>query len=354
MRQTDDNAPITDGLLCALFEQMEDHIALYDPSGRYLGCNATSRNEPLASPSEAPPLTERCPAHDSAATLEIIREVAASGEPRTWDEDIFQQDQRLWYRVQAQPISDDKGRIEAVAKITRNITELKQAETEVQESRRQLRALSAHLDSVRDSESMRISRQIHDELGQALTCLKMDVAWLRKRLDQSQTQLLDKAVEMETFTDRTIEIVQRIASELRPIILDDLGLADAIEWLVADLEARTEIEFHTVIEPEDIELGNQKAYALYRILQEALTNVVRHSGATLVNVSLIDDGETVTLEVRDNGRGIGEEQIFQTDSIGLFQIRERAEFLEGRLEISGEVGRGTTIILNFPTPCSEA
>lgn len=229
-----------------------------------------------------------------------------------------------------------------------DITEQKRAQEELEHSREQLRNLSTYLQSVREKESARIAREIHDELGQSLTALQMDVSWLGGQLPDDCTLLREKARRMERLVDATIDSVHRIITELRPILLDDLGLTAAIEWQAQEFEERTGIECDVYIDCHDSSIEKDLATALFRIFQETLTNVVRHAGATLVRVRLVQGEEGLCLEVIDNGKGITRKQAEDPRSFGIIGIRERVNLWNGRVRITGKSKRGTTVAILIP------
>ena len=222
----------------------------------------------------------------------------------------------------------------------------------------QLRALTGRLQSVREEERARIAREIHDELGQALTALKMDLAWLAARLARASQEswvppLLDKAQSMSELLDTTVQKVRRIATELRPGVLDNLGLAAAIEWQAQDFQNHSGIRCLVATDAaqlEDLELGRDPSTAVFRILQEALTNVARHAGASEVRISLQEDEIAVILEVADNGRGIAEEEIRHIRSLGILGMRERATLVGGELQVGRLGERGTRVTFRMPYP----
>ncbi len=213
--------------------------------------------------------------------------------------------------------------------------------------RKVLRSLSAHLESVREDERMRIAREIHDELGQVLTALKMDLAYLTvKKADPS---LDEKTKPMLEMIDSTIQTVKRISSELRPGVLDDLGLIAAIEWQACEFQKRTGIECAVSFSPKHIILDRDRATAIFRIFQEAVTNVIRHAEATRVDIRLEEKDGQIVLCVNDNGKGVTEEQISSPSSFGLVGIRERAYFAGGKVKISGVPDRGTSLEVVIPS-----
>ncbi len=240
------------------------------------------------------------------------------------------------------------GLLKLILGISQDITERKAVEQELNNSREQLRILLAHLQSVREDERTRISREIHDELGQSLTALKIDLSWLLKRLSKEQKPLVEKVELMSNLIDMNIQTVKRISAELRPGLLDDLGLPAAFEWQAEDFQKRTGIHCEVRIHPEDIALDRNLSTAIFRIFQETLTNVVRHAKAKNVGVTLTKKKEEVLLEVKDDGKGITEKQISSPKSIGLIGMRERVHFFGGGVKISGKKDKGTVVTVTIP------
>ncbi|HYY93142.1 MAG TPA: response regulator [Pyrinomonadaceae bacterium] len=237
----------------------------------------------------------------------------------------------------------------AVMVLANDVTERKRAEEQLERSNEQLRALSVRLQAVREEEAVRIAREIHDELGGALTGLKMDLSWIGKRLsEQSRAAVQQKLQSALELIDETVVKVRNISTELRPSVLDDLGLAAAIEWQAREFQRRTEIRCEIVSLQEETTLSAEKSTAVFRIFQEILTNVARHAQASLVNVRMEERGGCLILEVSDNGRGIKEEEVAAATSIGLLGMRERAMIFGGRVEVTGDEGRGTTVTVRIP------
>ncbi|MGH7602131.1 MAG: histidine kinase, partial [bacterium] len=224
----------------------------------------------------------------------------------------------------------------------------KQVEQELIGSREQLRNLSAYLQAAREEERTRIAREIHDELGQSLTALKMDLFWLQKRLPESREHLNEKTKTMAKLIDMTINTVQRISAELRPGLLDNLGLAAAIEWQAKAFRDRTGIELELKCSLDSNDIERERSTAIFRIFQEALTNVVRHAGATRIVVNVRQNAHMLLLKVRDNGKGITREEIFDANSFGLIGMRERVHPWGGRVKIKGVPGKGTVVFVNLP------
>ncbi|MCG3114143.1 MAG: PAS domain S-box protein [Candidatus Manganitrophus sp. SA1] len=224
----------------------------------------------------------------------------------------------------------------------------KSVEKELRRSQEQLRNLSSRLHSMVEEERTRISREIHDELGQLLTILKMELSWLKKRLPKKETLLRDRTKSMAKLVDTTVQTLRKISTELRPGVLDDLGLTAAIEWQVQEFQSRTGMRCHFTVRPEEILLDPDRSTAVFRIFQETLTNIVRHANADEVAILLEKTEENLILEVKDNGRGITQSQITNSKSLGLLGIRERALLWGGTVQISGVPGKGTIITVQIP------
>lgn len=226
--------------------------------------------------------------------------------------------------------------------------ERQRAEEKLRKSLEQLRALTTYLQYVREEERTRIAREVHDELGQALTGLKLDMSWLAARLARNAKPVKAKVKTMVDHIDETIQTVRRIATELRPGILDSLGLVAALEWQANEFYSRTGIPCNVVAAVDDSQLQPQFATVFFRIYQETLTNIIRHAKATQVDVRLAEEGGALVLTVKDNGRGISEEEIANTRSIGLVGMRERAMLIGGEITLQGSPGKGTMVTLRVP------
>ncbi|MDA0738008.1 MAG: sensor histidine kinase [Nitrospirae bacterium] len=235
--------------------------------------------------------------------------------------------------------------------LEKEITERKQVEEHLRVSRGELRDLSHRLQSIREEEKSNIAREVHDELGQVLTALKMDLSCLDEDSRDSNT-FHKKIQSMSDLLDQTVETVQRICLELRPKVLDVFGLAEAIEWQTKEFQDRTGIQCDLVMEQEKGELDSERSLTCFRVLQEALTNVARHAKATHVDVRFFQGNGHVLLEVNDNGEGIENHKIFNSHSLGLLGIRERVLPLGGEVSIKGMVGEGTQVSIKIPYPLS--
>jgi PAS domain S-box-containing protein len=222
------------------------------------------------------------------------------------------------------------------------------AEQAVQRSREQLRALATHLQNQQEEERRTIARQIHDELAQALTVLKIDVAWLSQRLAASDAPGHRRLRDMTAMLDTLMSTVRRIGTELRPDILDDLGLADAIEWQLQEVCKRTGMAYQLELPAGEVPLGPAQATAVFRIFQEALTNVLRHAGAHKVSVRVRQQADGLNLQVADDGRGITPEQLTARHALGLLSMRERAHLWGGEVTIEAKPGKGTVVSVRMP------
>jgi signal transduction histidine kinase len=237
-------------------------------------------------------------------------------------------------------------------KLKQTVTELIRAEGQLKATSEQLRALSARLQSAREEEGTRIAREIHDELGAALSSLRWDLEDVDETVsevgDRSQLHDLRKKIgEMMRLIDTTINTVRKIAAELRPTILDDLGLAAAIEWQAQQFQARTGIVCSCDCSLEKVE-SEQQSTAVFRIFQEALTNVLRHAQATRVDIKMNEENGDLILSISDNGKGISENEKSKQQSLGILGMRERAHLIGGEIDINGVEGKGTVVIVRVP------
>jgi two-component system, NarL family, sensor histidine kinase UhpB len=248
------------------------------------------------------------------------------------------------------PILDENDQPLYLLGISEDITERKRAENQLQRSFEHLRTLSQRLDVVREEERTRIARELHDELGVRMTCMKLDLARLLAMMRESlfpREKMEEKIRSMNAEADATITEVQRLAAELRPGVLDDLGLVAAIEWQCQDFERRSGIRCLCEASFDQIKISPSRATAAFRICQEALTNVARHAKATFVRVLVKESGDDVFIEIQDNGQGIPAEKLNDAGSLGLLGMKERSMAIGGWLEIAGWPGKGTTVTLRL-------
>lgn len=288
------------------------------------------------------------PRHYGEADLVLFEEVARRVALALDNARLFQEAQDLNASLE-QRVQSRTGQLLAIrGRLEDEIAERREAQRRLEASQGQLRRLSAHLQQAREEERVRIAREIHDELGQALVGLKMDVAWLRRSLSRPVPGVLSKLEEMSARIDETVRSVRRISAELRPSILDDLGLNAALEWQLDEFRSRTGIECVLTSRLGPRPLHPDRATALFRIFQEALTNVARHAEASRVTVTIEETADLLTLAIQDNGRGIRPEEQGQPQSFGLLGMRERVHLLEGEIEIQGAPGQGTQVTVRIP------
>ncbi len=269
-----------------------------------------------------------------------------------------------WLRDRGFPIRNPAGQIYRMGGVAEDITDRKEAEDRLKASSEQLRALSASLQSAREQEAARIAHQIHDDMGGILTGLRWELEALQKMihdpvihdpcdLSRLKVAMQSKLAAMITLTDTTLNVVRRIASELRPSILDDLGLVEAIEWQTQQFQARTGIQCCCDCSVQSLRPGDQQSTAVFRIVQEALTNVLRHAQATWVGVAMREEDGVLVLAVADNGRGITEAEKASRESLGLLGMQERAHLIGGCVDIVGVTDAGTTLHVRVPMPKAE-
>ncbi len=231
--------------------------------------------------------------------------------------------------------------------IIRDITQYKLYFEELIYSRQELRNLTAHIESLREKERTDIAREIHDVLGQHLTALRLDLSWIRKKLKSEDRELIDKTSAMDGIINEIIMTVRRLSSSLRPGILDDLGLTAAIEWQAEEFRKRTGYNCSVVCE-EISGLPEDKSVALFRILQESLTNIIKHACASQVMISLARKTDQVVLTIQDNGKGLCHNDIRTKGSYGIIGMRERVKSFSGTLSIDGKDGAGTIVTVVLP------
>jgi len=253
---------------------------------------------------------------------------------------------RLWIRTSAEPVIENGKTIRIIGNII-DITDQKKAEIEIIKSKETLDDLNKRLVSARENERAVISREIHDQIGQSLTALKLDMNWLNKHLINVNPEIAAKLSGMIDLVSNSIKDVQRISSDLRPGILDELGLASAIEWYIDEFKNRTGIKC-TLKLADSVPDDPPKNLVFFRVLQEAMTNVIRHSNASSVTIRLNHNQSGTSLTIKDNGSGITKEKIESSESLGLIGMRERVRQTGGNVLISSEKGKGTRLIITIP------
>jgi two-component system sensor histidine kinase UhpB len=240
------------------------------------------------------------------------------------------------------------GRLCRIA-IINDITARKKAEEELKASYEQLRILSTHINKAREQERKDVARELHDELGQILTALNMDISWIKKRIHSeiANASFFKKTDAMSALIKQAIKSVQKVSAELRPVILDDFGLVPALEWAVNKFKIQTDIDTKITI-GSSIDLDGERSTQIYRIVQESLTNIARHSGATKLSLRLEKEGGDIVLEIKDNGKGISDKEKRDITSFGIMGMKERAVILNGKFTINGVSGKGTKVTVKIP------
>ncbi|MDB5226715.1 MAG: putative sensor histidine kinase [Bacteroidota bacterium] len=255
----------------------------------------------------------------------------------------------IWTSIATNPIIDDKGKYKGSLAMITDITERKKVELELLQLNDQLHHLNSHLQTIREEERTNIAREIHDELGQQLTGIKIQIGRLKKA-KSDQPEIIEKSNHMIGMVDNAIRTVRKIVTELRPGILDDLGLEAAIEWQAKEFTERFGITCVVKANLTHENFSKEIKTAVFRIFQESLTNVARHANATHVDVWLYESKKNLLLEVTDNGRGITQEQINNSVSFGILGMKERAAILKGDFFIEECPEGGTCVILKIPLP----
>lgn len=252
-----------------------------------------------------------------------------------------------WFESSAKVYPTSSGE-QRMVMVSRDITERRKAEQELETSRKQLQHFTEHLENVLEEERKRISRELHDDLGQLLTILKFDLSWLRLEGAKGDPAVIAKTDEMMDSLNEALASVKRISKEIRPPQLDALGLGGALQWDIEQIEKKIGIKGIVTIEPSHYEVKGQIGAVLYRVFREALTNVVRHAQAQNVFVRLTKKTDSVVLSVRDDGRGITKKELSGETSLGLVGIRERVRMVGGTLSVEGKPGKGTMLLVEVP------
>jgi PAS domain S-box-containing protein len=342
-----------------IIDSAMDAIITIDESQQVVLFNAAAERMFGCAAAEAlgKPLDRFIPARVRAAHRAHVQAFAATGATsrsmgKLKDLSALRADGRE-FNIEASISQTEVGGAKLFTVILRDISERKAAEEALSRSEEQLRAFAARLQQAREEEALRIARELHDQLGRCLTAIKMDVAGIERVLTGGAAgggfqTLSERTRRMGQTVDETVHTVRRISAELRPAVLDDLGLAAAIEWQARDFEARSGVSCMIRVLEEDLRLSRDQSTALFRIFQESLTNVARHAQATRVWVNLSEKEDAVVLEVEDDGVGFSPERIAERRSLGLLGMRERVAAFGGEIEFAGVPGRGTTVVVRMP------
>ena len=338
----------------AIMRSAVDAIITIDADQRIVLCNVAAEEMFRCTPEEAigAPLERFIPERFRAPHRTHVERFAHTGETSR----RMGLQTALWARradgtefpIEASISQATVGGRKLLTVILRDITERTKAEQEIRRAHAELRELAQAMHEVRETERTRIARELHDELGQALTALKMDVDLLGGTIPQDRADLLERTDAMRALLDSTVATTRRISTDLRPLVLDDLGLGAAAEWLAQSFAQRTRIPCGVSVDADCAQLGEPHASALFRIMQESLTNVARHAHAKRVEVRLERSGDNAVLTVRDDGVGMDHAARPNSRSFGLRGIGERALLLGGTVELGSRPGAGTTLVARIP------
>lgn len=334
----------------ALLENIPDMAWLKDRESRYLAVSAAyleflglTESQVIGKRPE-----EIWPPEIAEVYLRTDRAVLKGGKRRRYEESRRVPSGELrWYDTIKSPIRDDTGHIIGTVGISRDITERKASEDELIASRAELRRLTGSEQKARESERARIARELHDELGQTLTAIKMQLVSLKTRTHSPPETVAAQLDRLIAIVDRSVSDLRRIATELRPLILDELGLTAALEWLTQTVAETAQLPVSLDVDAAARHLDAEASTAAFRIVQEALTNAVRHGGAAHVRVSGRRQRDGFEIEVADDGRGIDPSST-PRGRLGLAGMRERARLVGGSAEIVGTPGHGTTVTVRLP------
>jgi len=331
-----------------IFQRVTDAFMAYDRSGTivYLNGRATEMMSKVGIDVQGKNIFREFPiAVKSPFGLHFEKAMRTQQEQHfeMWSEVL-----ELWLETHMYPSAN------GISQFFRDISDEKKVREQLSQSTADLRDLASHLQDIREEERADMAREIHDELGQQLTGLKMDVAWVEEQLAEDDRPLLrQRLADTLQLLDRTIMTVRKIAAELRPGILDDLGLLAAVEWQLEEFEKRSGIKTRFRAGMPGRQYPPQMSIGLFRICQEALTNVARHSGAKLVQIFLGYEEDQIVLRVRDDGRGLPPQQEGGRKTLGVLGMKERALMMGGQLEVRSEAGEGVTLIVNIPMSAAE-
>lgn len=337
----------------ALVENTPDVIARFDLQCRFLYANPAAQSmlgRPLAfllgkNSSEASPGSDAARFFQNKLE-QIIRTSKATEEELTLDVPAEQGAEAACYQVRLVPERDQHGVLVSILAVGRNVSAMRAAEQRLKESHAQLRQLSSYRETTREEERKRIAREIHDELGQQLTALRMGISLLRLQFGNDHPLLVERVQVLMARVDETIQVVRNVATSLRPSALD-MGLTSALEWLVSEFSHNTGILCRLRAPSARLELDDERATAIFRVIQESLTNVARHAQASRVDIHLECCAEHVLIGVRDNGRGFDPKQL-PKGTLGMLGMRERGHMLGGTVTIDSTPGQGAYVQVNIP------
>ena len=328
-----------------LVEQAADAIALYDASGKLLDTNTGATNLLGYTKGELVGMHLNEILTDDELKINPVRyDVLQQGISTIKQRGMRKKDGSIVEtEVRSQQLPDGR-----FLSVIRDLTERIEKERELTASYESIRKLTGHIQNIREEERTHIAREIHDELGQQLTVLKMDVSWVRKKVGSSDQLLQDKLNDLIIMLDETVKSVRRISSDLRPSILDDLGLVAAMEWQLGEFEKRSSINTGFIHSGDDLQLPDSIRTALFRVFQESLTNIVRHSEAEFVTVSITIEDSNLILSISDNGKGFDMHKAAEKKTLGILGMKERITMVGGEYKIESLLDKGTEVIVQIP------
>lgn len=280
--------------------------------------------------------------------IDRIKRAAESEKPVQYEEYLKLGGKEGWYLSTHSRILNQKDQVDGIQVVADEITERKTAEKRLKKSKKELQKLARHLDEIRENERSQLALNLHDDLGQKLTALNLDIAWLKSRIGVQSLIVRKKLKEMSLMIKESIEGIKEISSFLRPSILFDMGLVPAFEWQLKKFAEKSRIKYKFYCEPNEFNIDIKLSLILYRILQESLTNIVRHAKASAVEVRLNLLKNKIDMLIKDNGIGIDKDKIDLITSMGIAGIKERVRSVHGKVSIKGEKGSGTILIISIP------
>jgi len=346
----EDNFLEVEGRYRLLSEQSGIGIGLYSPRGEILYYNIQALSNLGCKTEEytGKLLTEVYGEQKGNEYLKRIRKAIRTGKSYDYEDFLQTPSGSYWFLSNHMRVCNSKGKVIGVQVLAHDITQIKRTEEKLKQSTEEYRTLVQHIEEEMENERTQIARDLHDDLGQKLTILSMDISWLKSRLGVKSQSVDKKLNEMGHLLTETIESIKKISFGLRPSILDDLGIRAAIKWQLSDFSKTTGITCSLVILPKDLAIDKTLSTVIFRIIQESLTNIARHSEAKKVSVILNSGEGSLKLMIRDNGKGIEPVQINDPKSFGLIGIRERARSHGGEVSISGKKGVGTLVLVVIP------
>lgn len=280
--------------------------------------------------------------------IKRLKLTAESEIPLKYEDHVILGGRPGWYKSTHTRINNQDNEIEGIQVISDNITEQKNTEKKLKESQKKLKGLTRHLENIREEERSKIALNLHDDLGQNLTALNLDILWLKGRIGVQSQEVRKKFSEMHSLINETIDSIREISSFLRPSILYELGLIQAMDWQLKKLEKQSGIKCHFIYNSENIKIENHIALILYRVLQETLTNIIRHAKASEAEFRLETTKNNIELSIKDNGKGIDPDKVHSFKSLGLIGIKERVQSIGGTVVINSAKGSGTSIQVSIP------